>query len=222
MLTSGTNTLGSRSSTDGQTIFLCISRSRSKFLSHFILSSSSLSEFSSHSIICVIISRSPKSSVLISISFKMSGTLMICWTGDTSRSVSCNFLHRGSRLHHYIKMKNINIKIWQMIVLSNFWISFRIYWKKYEFYHSRWCWNWAPEIEDIYCIITCIWAKYICYNFICIYFDLLKLYMVNIEAIQDLTIGVWKSESSSIKFSADSSGQFVMKKFFRTRLYCTV
>ena len=87
--------------TGGHWMFLWISRRRSKFFNHFILSSSSRRDISSASIIAVIVSRSCRSSVLDSISFNIRGTRMTCWTGETRRSVNCSFLHRGSRLHHW-------------------------------------------------------------------------------------------------------------------------
>ena len=148
---SGTTVLGSISRTEGQTRLRWISSSLSKFLSHFILSSSSPSklnktpfsafltrldsihlfisswnwtidgnwrEWNSFLLTCSIkdllklvsslsrilrtISFSWESSVRDSISRSRSGTFMMCWTGATSKSVSCSFLHLGSLLHHCI------------------------------------------------------------------------------------------------------------------------
>ena len=57
----------------GQTTFLWISRSLSKFLSHFILSSRSRSEDSLPCRILLMVLLSPGSSVFASISFSQSG-----------------------------------------------------------------------------------------------------------------------------------------------------
>lgn len=120
---SGTTTLGSMSSTLGQTRLRCISSKRSKFLSHFILSSNSRRLASSLSRIFNMASFSSTSSVRDSISRSSSGTFMMCWTGATNRSVSCSFLHLGSLLHHwneYATTVTLSDSIWCFFCFSLF------------------------------------------------------------------------------------------------------